>query len=167
MAATSTPLCKKSSMADTFREPGLFPSTAPLGFAGGDTNLKRYCGNSPTNATDPSGLAPPPGTKKNHYDGVGEWKFTSVDDAVAFLQTALNTSNVPRTWVSCFSRGCVGLNFLWIGTAGVAGPMDNALGLKTTTLYTNEGAAQAAIAALATSNPGSKYILFAVQLPTR
>jgi RHS repeat-associated protein len=32
-----------------------FMSEDPLGFAGGDTNLYRYCGNSPTNATDPSG----------------------------------------------------------------------------------------------------------------
>ncbi len=32
-----------------------FISQDPLGFAGGDTNLYRYCGNSPTNATDPSG----------------------------------------------------------------------------------------------------------------
>jgi hypothetical protein len=28
----------------------------PIEFAGGDTNLYRYCGNGPTNATDPSGL---------------------------------------------------------------------------------------------------------------
>ena len=40
----------------------------PIGFAGGDANLYRYCGNSPRNATDPRGLAsvmeawPPPGT---------------------------------------------------------------------------------------------------------
>ena len=33
-----------------------FISQDPLGFAGGDTNLYRYCGNSPTNATDPSGF---------------------------------------------------------------------------------------------------------------
>jgi len=34
---------------------GLF-SQDPIGFAGGDANLYRYVGNSPTNATDPSGL---------------------------------------------------------------------------------------------------------------
>ena len=34
---------------------GVFASQDPLGFGGGDTNLSRYCGNSPTNATDPSG----------------------------------------------------------------------------------------------------------------
>ena len=31
-------------------------SQDPIGFAGGDANLYRYVGNSPTNATDPSGL---------------------------------------------------------------------------------------------------------------
>ena len=34
---------------------GRFISEDPIGFAGGDANLYRYCGNSPTNATDPSG----------------------------------------------------------------------------------------------------------------
>lgn len=32
-------------------------SEDPIGFAGGDANLKRYVGNSPANAADPSGLA--------------------------------------------------------------------------------------------------------------
>ena len=35
---------------------GRFISRDPIGFAGGDANLQRYVGNSPTNATDPSGL---------------------------------------------------------------------------------------------------------------
>ena len=34
---------------------GVFMSQDPLGFAAGDTNLSRYCGNSPTNYTDPTG----------------------------------------------------------------------------------------------------------------
>jgi hypothetical protein len=33
----------------------------PLGFGAGDSNLYRYVGNRPTNATDPSGLADKPG----------------------------------------------------------------------------------------------------------
>jgi RHS repeat-associated protein len=32
-------------------------SQDPSGFGGGDSNLYRYCGNGPTNGTDPSGLA--------------------------------------------------------------------------------------------------------------
>jgi RHS repeat-associated protein len=34
---------------------GVFASADPLGFGGGDTNLSRYCGNSPANFVDPSG----------------------------------------------------------------------------------------------------------------
>jgi RHS repeat-associated protein len=34
---------------------GRWLSEDPIGFAGGDSNLYRYVGNSPTNATDPSG----------------------------------------------------------------------------------------------------------------
>ena len=37
---------------------GRFTSQDPLGFAAGDANLYRYCGNAPTGATDSSGLAP-------------------------------------------------------------------------------------------------------------
>jgi RHS repeat-associated protein len=35
---------------------GRWMSNDPSGFTAGDTNLYRYCGNSPTSATDPSGL---------------------------------------------------------------------------------------------------------------
>ncbi len=35
---------------------GSFISQDPLSFGGGDTNLSRYCGNSPTNYIDPSGM---------------------------------------------------------------------------------------------------------------
>ncbi len=35
---------------------GRWLSEDPIGFAGGDSNLYRYVGNSPTNATDPSGF---------------------------------------------------------------------------------------------------------------
>ena len=34
---------------------GVFGSQDPLGFGGGQTNTSEYCGNSPTNATDPTG----------------------------------------------------------------------------------------------------------------
>ncbi|MEG4322317.1 MULTISPECIES: FG-GAP-like repeat-containing protein [unclassified Microcoleus] len=39
---------------------GRFISEDTVGFAGGDVNLYRYVGNSPTNYTDPSGLIPVP-----------------------------------------------------------------------------------------------------------
>ena len=35
---------------------GRWLSEDPLGFSAGDVNLSRYCGNSPTNFTDPSGM---------------------------------------------------------------------------------------------------------------
>src|SRR5262249_399825 len=35
---------------------GRFVERDPLGFAAGDTNVYRFVGNGPTNATDPSGL---------------------------------------------------------------------------------------------------------------
>ena len=34
---------------------GVFGSQDPIGFGGGQTNTSEYCGNSPTNATDPTG----------------------------------------------------------------------------------------------------------------
>ena len=37
-------------------ETGRWLSNDPIGFAAGDANIQRYVGNSPTNATDPSGL---------------------------------------------------------------------------------------------------------------
>jgi RHS repeat-associated protein len=41
---------------------GRWVSQDPMGFGAGDTNLQRYCGNEPTNATDPSGLDSKKGT---------------------------------------------------------------------------------------------------------
>ena len=38
---------------------GVFGSQDPMGFGGGQTNTSEYCGNSPTNATDPSGMMDP------------------------------------------------------------------------------------------------------------
>ena len=40
-----------------------FLSEDPIGFAGGDANLRRYVSNNPLNKTDSSGLAPPGGIK--------------------------------------------------------------------------------------------------------
>jgi hypothetical protein len=50
----------------------------PCGFHAGDTNLRRYVGNNPTNQTDPSGEAPPEteDIKGNQY---GNWKITQVN----------------------------------------------------------------------------------------
>ena len=51
------PSSKRQGSENSSRLPGPFSITDPVGLKGGDTNVYRYCGNSPTNATDPSGLA--------------------------------------------------------------------------------------------------------------
>ena len=48
------PRCRSMAATDP-AEPMLFSTECTLGYAAGDTNLYRYCFNSPTNATDPSG----------------------------------------------------------------------------------------------------------------
>ena len=58
MAIASMPSSSKSSSGKTFvDEEAYFPFCVsdPLGYVGSDTNMYRYCGNSPTNATDPRG----------------------------------------------------------------------------------------------------------------
>jgi hypothetical protein len=56
MFVTSTPSSSKSSLDQTLSDNGFLESSSPLGFAGGQSNLTEYVGNSPTNATDPTGL---------------------------------------------------------------------------------------------------------------
>lgn len=55
----------------------LFCSTKPIGFRGGDSNLTRYVGNSPTNYIDPSGnqAVVPPNAGPPFYPPTGpdEW----------------------------------------------------------------------------------------------
>ncbi len=51
---------------------GNWLSQDPTGFTAGDTNLYRYCGNSPTNAVDPSGLLVPPWDANAHW----VWPFS-------------------------------------------------------------------------------------------
>lgn len=60
MSTILMPCFRKSTSAATTSEQDLFGSHWPLGYAGGDTNLYRYVGNNPLDATDPSGLAKEP-----------------------------------------------------------------------------------------------------------
>lgn len=55
MLSTLTNTSRKSPWAEN-TDPSEFCATAPLGYEGGDTNLRRYVGNRPVDATDPSGL---------------------------------------------------------------------------------------------------------------
>jgi len=57
----------------------LFVSNTPVGYAAGDTNLYRYVSNSPTNATDSTGLGengPPVPAEPEH--GFWWWLWNSI-----------------------------------------------------------------------------------------
>ena len=54
---------------------GRWTSEDPIGFAGGDTNLSRYVGNSPVNYTDPSGLRVLIAARDLHGFAVGTHQF--------------------------------------------------------------------------------------------
>ncbi|MDQ2700309.1 MAG: hypothetical protein M3Y23_03155, partial [Actinomycetota bacterium] len=61
MGYTGRPFNAKTGLQDNDRRPydvalGRFIQDDPIGFRGGDPNLSRYVGNSPTNRSDPSGL---------------------------------------------------------------------------------------------------------------
>jgi len=49
---------------------GQFISEDPIGFEAGDANTRRYVGNSPTNATDPSGLQPPDSVRDRQHGAI-------------------------------------------------------------------------------------------------
>lgn len=83
-----------------------FLSEDPLGLDGGDPNEHRYAGNSPTNATDPSGLyyfgtalaedEPAKGTPDNHYNGIGSWTWQPGEDYPAAWPRPVDIhTNVP------------------------------------------------------------------------
>ncbi len=76
MPTTLTPSSGNSQRMIS-RNADLFRSTRPMGFAGGDTNLTRYVGNSPTNYTDPTGnqAVVPPNAGPPFYPptGTAEW----------------------------------------------------------------------------------------------
>jgi RHS repeat-associated protein len=87
-----------------------FISQDPLGFAGGDTNLYRRAGNSPANATDPSGM-------ETYWEIGGYFASTFVHNVGVTVSTAGKTiwktgeemgeemgdaigTHVARTWYS-------------------------------------------------------------------
>jgi len=75
----------------------------PIGFDAGDINLYRYVGNSPTNATDPSGLQPPAyGTRpfwqtepRSFLDISGSRDRDLVMRAIASVDTQFRLSTIP------------------------------------------------------------------------
>jgi RHS repeat-associated protein len=75
---------------------GTWLTQDPISFAGGDTNLQRYAGNDPTNATDPSGLKYYMPWDKNASWG---WKGSVFDDASTWAGRFNNkTMGIPDTY---------------------------------------------------------------------
>ena len=52
----ATGLAKTANSLVRRRRPACSLSQDPLGFGGGQTNLSEFCGNSPTNYIDPTGM---------------------------------------------------------------------------------------------------------------
>ena len=69
----------------------------PLGYAGGDTNLYRYCGNDPTNATDPSGLASTRDSSGSSFGSSGSCSGSSGSNT--------GTPNITETVVPALPNG--------------------------------------------------------------
>ena len=115
MAIASMPSSSRSSSAEAFLEEGVSPwfsDHAPLGYVGGDTNLYRYVSNSPTDETDPSGMAPPPppGTKQQAPVAVAtptpkpkrqEPWYEHVMDFIGLGMPRSNWATPPRTADPC------------------------------------------------------------------
>jgi uncharacterized protein RhaS with RHS repeats len=148
---------------------GRFLSEDPIALLD-DVNLLRYVRNSPTNKTDPTGLAAeeaPTGTKDNGYNGLGSWEFKTQEEALAFFNTLLDPkgNNFPEDWASVAKNGCVGVNLLRCGWNGLPKPR-NAFFLPGAVYYTRRPTAEAKLQELAKANPDKKYLLIAAQLPT-
>ncbi len=75
---------------------GRWISEDPIGFAAGDANLYRYVGNSPTNATDPSGLAELPHIPKESRRAIQ--RFVDFGESLpdGFLDNNLNREYLQK-----------------------------------------------------------------------
>jgi RHS repeat-associated protein len=70
---------------------GVFASQDPLGFGAGDANLSRYCFNSPTNGTDPSGMLF--GWLSGLFDSAIESTDATPTDAYAMKNNPISLAN--------------------------------------------------------------------------
>jgi hypothetical protein len=90
---------------------GQFIGEDPIGFEAGDSNLRRYVGNSPTNLTDPSGLQPPifpqgraPATSPDPIGVFSDGSTRTIDDTIdpivleQMRRGGSAPSNVHRPW---------------------------------------------------------------------
>ncbi len=83
-----------------------FISQDPLGFAAGDTNLYRYCGNSPTNATDPSGMT------ASFWDDPLDWAYGSGGHFWDVNASTSTTGWIYRDYLAGGVRATLGDSYL-------------------------------------------------------
>jgi hypothetical protein len=171
MVATSTPSLSKYSSPVTPRERDVLANSSPLGYAGGGLNLYEYVNDCPIDEVDPTGLAPtepPLGDKGNGYDGIGVWKFKTIEEALAFFNILLDPkgNRFPKDWVSVAKDGCKGINLLRCGWNGLRETPRNAFYLPDAEYYTTRSLAEARLKQLSKDHPNRKYLLIAAQLPT-
>jgi RHS repeat-associated protein len=147
---------------------GQWVSKDPIAFSGGDANQYRYVGNSQTNATDPSGLEPSPGTPENGYNGLGEWEFKTREELIKFLSAILEPSQkgFPPNWTGTAEKGCIGLATLRIGW-GAGRPPITPLSYPGAEFYVDYDTALARLKELNGKNDGKHWLLIAVQVPVR
>jgi hypothetical protein len=171
MAIALMPCSSRSSSAGMSCEEDAslpFSVSDPLGYVGSDTNMYRYCANSPTTLTDPSGLdgEPPPGTPGNGYNGLGEWEFATQGAAVQFLRVLLKTDQdgYPANWVEIAQKGCIGLALLRVGWRVDGKPPISPLSYPGAEFYADYGAAQERLKTLQSNNDGKQWVMLAVQV---
>jgi RHS repeat-associated protein len=111
-----------------------FISEDPTSLTAGDTNVDRYCGNSPTNAVDPSGLAPSDSSSDGsgvaaYLDGLlngnGNGQFSTL--AKRFFSNAMRPNFQSLGEVGSFGKGLL-IGFFGDGLWGnVKGIWDTAV----------------------------------------
>jgi len=127
---------------------GRFISEDPIGFAAGDANLYRYCGNSPTNATDPSGKIAPLAVLAW---AIGTYLLKTGAESVA--ETYVESKVAEWTGDESFSFwGAFGRN-MGVNTAigWMPGAVETKMGVKTAKLGTK--------LALKTAQYGAEYAI--------
>jgi hypothetical protein len=146
---------------------GWWLSQDPLGFAAGDTNVGRYVGNWPVNATDPSGEADkiPPGTPANGYKGLGSWEFKTEDEIIAFL-AKLFGRQLTEEEIDKAKMGCIGLVFVRIGQQNGTYPL-SPLSYSGASFYFDSAAALKEFNSLQDAKNGPAWLMIAVQVPIK
>jgi RHS repeat-associated protein len=114
---------------------GKWLSQDPIDFLGGDANLSRYSGNSPTNGMDPSGLA-----SVTYNTSVTAATFNNAQIVSAIITTSTGqtyyggeTHFSPATAYTI--TGLTGTSMTVTVTSGIIGGVDSVSGATVTTVY--------------------------------